>query len=75
MLRTNITQEQCALSKRNELVSRFSREQSSLMPLSIIKIMMKIMKTKSNDNMDVETQIQFSKIADAIIRMAEEIRE
>ena len=75
MLRTTITQKQCTISKRSEPMSRYSLEHSSLEPLSIIKTMMKIIKTKSNDRMDVETQVQFSKIADAVIRIAEEIRE
>jgi transcriptional regulatory protein LevR len=75
MLRTSITQKQCEASKRNDLMSRFSLEHSSLEPSSIIKTMMKIIKTKSKDSMDMDTQVQFSKIADAVVRMVEEIRE
>ncbi len=75
MLRTSITQKQCEISKKNELMPRFPLEHSSLEPSSIIKTMIKIIKTKSKDSMDVETRVQFSKIADAVIRMAEEIRE
>jgi hypothetical protein len=75
MLRTSITQKQCEVSKRNELMPRFLLEHSSLEISSIIKTMMKIIKIKSKDIMDVETQVQFSKIADAVVRMAEEIRE
>jgi hypothetical protein len=75
MLRTSITQKQYEVSKTNDLMPRFSLEHYSLEPSSIIKTMMKIIKTKSKDSMDVETRVQFSKIADAVVRMAEEIRE
>ena len=69
------TQKQCEVSQRNDLMKGFSLENSNLEPTSIIKTMMKIIRTKSKDSMDVETQVQFSKITDAVIRMAEEVRE
>ena len=75
MLRTSITQNQYKVSERNELMSRFLLEHANLEPSSIIKTMMKIIKTKSKDSMDTETRVQFSKIVDAIVRMADEIRE
>ncbi|MBI1829187.1 MAG: hypothetical protein HY222_07305 [Thaumarchaeota archaeon] len=75
MLRTTITQKQLGVSQRNESISGFSLEQTRFEPSYIIKTMMKIIKTKSKDSMDVETRMQFSKIADAVVRMAEEIRE
>ena len=75
MLRTSITQKQCEVSKRDDLMHRSSLEHSSLQPSSIIKTMMKIIKTKSKDSMDMETWMKFSKIADAVVRMTEEIRE
>jgi hypothetical protein len=50
-------------------------EQTILEPTSIIKTMVKIIKIKSKDSMDEETRTEFSKIADAVIRMADEIRE
>ena len=75
MLRTTTTQKQYKVSQRNDLMRGFSLENSSLEPTSIIKTMMKIIKTKSKDSMDVETQVQFSKITEAVIRMAEEVRE
>ena len=73
MLRTSMTQKQYGVSKRNESVCGLSLEHSNLGPSSIIKTMMKIIKTSSKNTMDPETQAQFSKIADAVIRMAEEI--
>ncbi|HEV2193498.1 MAG TPA: hypothetical protein VGR54_07780 [Nitrosopumilaceae archaeon] len=75
MSRTSITQKQCEASQRNDLMSGFPLEHSSLEPSSIIKTMMKIIKTRSKDSMDVETRVQFSKIADAVVRMADDIRE
>jgi hypothetical protein len=75
MSRTSMTQKQYDVSQRNDLMKRFSLENSSLEPSSIIKIMMKIIRTKSKDSMNMETQVQFSKIADAVIRMVEEVRE
>lgn len=75
MLRTSITQKQCEVSQRNDLMVGFALECARLEPSSIIKTMMKIIKIKSKDSMDVETRVQFSKIADAVVRMAEEIRE
>ncbi|HYL66570.1 MAG TPA: hypothetical protein VEU72_05405 [Nitrosopumilaceae archaeon] len=69
------TQKQCEVSQRNDLIRGFSLENSNLEPTFIIKTMMKIIRTKSKDSMDVETQVQFSKITDAVIRMAEEVRE
>ncbi len=50
-------------------------EQTILEPSSIIKTMVRIIKIKSKDSMDEETRTEFSKIADAVIRMADEIRE
>ena len=75
MLRTSITQKQHVVSQGNYLMSGLLSEHARLEPSSIIKTMIKIIKTKSKDSMDVETQEQFSKIADAIVRMAEEIRK
>ena len=75
MLRTTTTQKQCKSSQRNDLMRGFSLENSSVEPLSIIKTMMKVIRTKSMGSMNMETQVQFSKIADAVIRMAEEVRE
>jgi hypothetical protein len=69
------TQKQCEVSQRNNRIRGLSLENSSLEPTSIIKTMMKIIRTKSKDSMDVETQVQFSKITEAVIRMAEEVRE
>jgi len=51
------------------------QEHAQLEPASIIKTMIKIIKTKSKESMDEETHTQFSKIADAVLRMTEEIRE
>ena len=62
MLRTGITQKQYQISKN-----------SSIEPTSVIKTMIKIIKSKSKDSMDAETRVQFSKIADAVLRMVEEI--
>ena len=73
MLRTSMAQKQYEVSKRNESMHRLSREHSDLEPLSIIKTMMKVIKTRSKNSMDPETRAQFSKIADAVVRMAEEI--
>jgi hypothetical protein len=75
MLRTSITQNQYKVSRRNDLTSILSLEHTPLEPLSVIKTMIKIIKIKSIETMDTETQVQFSKIADAIVRMSEEIRE
>jgi hypothetical protein len=75
MLRTNIAQKQFEVSKRNNSISGFSFEHSHLEPAHIIKTMMNIIKTKSKDGMDVETRMHFSKFIDAIVRMAEEIRQ
>lgn len=73
MLRTSMAQKQYEVSKRNESMHRLSLEHSDLEPLSIIKTMMKVIKTRSKNSMDPETRAQFSKIADAVVRMAEEI--
>ena len=67
-------QKQYAFPTRNDLMSRFSLEAHSLEPYFVIKTMMNILKTKSKDSMDIETQMQFSKIADAVVQMAKEIR-
>jgi len=75
MLRTTTTQKQCKGSQRNDLMRGFSLENSSVEPLSIIKTMMKVIRTKSMGSMNMETRVQFSKITDAVIRMAEEVRE
>jgi len=75
MIRTSITQKQYKVSQRNGLVTTFSREPASLEPSSIIKSMIKIIKTESKEDMDVKTHVQFSKIADAIVRMVEETSE
>ena len=73
MLRTSMAQKQYEVSKRNEIMYGLLSEHSDLEPSSIIKTMMKIIKTRSKNSMDSETQAQFSKIADAIVRMADEI--
>ncbi|VVC06188.1 Uncharacterised protein [uncultured archaeon] len=75
MLRTSITQKQYEVSRRNGLTSTLSLEHTRLEPSSIIKTMIKIIKIKSIETMDAETRVQFSMIADAIIRMVEDIRE
>jgi hypothetical protein len=75
MSRTYITQKQCEVSQRNDLMPRFSLEGTRLEPSSIIKAMMKIIETRSENHMDKETSVQFSKIADAVVRMTEEIKE
>ncbi|MGI0027319.1 MAG: hypothetical protein ACREAD_05705 [Nitrosopumilaceae archaeon] len=73
MLRTSITQEQCEVPQRNQMISEFLPEHVE--PSYIIKTMIKIIKTKSKESMDKETRTQFSKITDAILRMTKEIRE
>ena len=75
MLRTNMTQKQCEISNRNNPIHEFLLEHSSSEMPAIIKTMMKIITTKAKENMDIETHIQFSKISDAVIRMAEETRK
>jgi len=75
MQRPNITQKQHELPQRNKLVTNVSIGCAGLEPSSIIKTMMKIIKMNSKDNMDKETREQFYKITDAVVRMAEEIRE
>ena len=74
MSRISMTQKQYPISKRSDLTYGFSLEQSSLTTPHIIKTMMGIIQTESKDSMDVKTQLQFSRIADAVVRMAEEIR-
>ncbi|TLX68671.1 MAG: hypothetical protein E6L02_00075 [Thaumarchaeota archaeon] len=75
MQRPNITQKQYEIPQRNKLVTKVSIGYAGLEPSSIIKTMIKIIKMSSKDSMDKETRKQFSKITDAVIRMAEEIRE
>ena len=75
MSRTYITQKQCEVSQRNDLMPGFSLENTRLEPSSIIKAMMKIIKIRSENYMDKETNVQFSKMVDAVIQMTEEIRE
>ncbi len=75
MLRPNITQKQCEISQRNKLFLDVSLGYAILEPPFIIKTMMKIIKIKSKDSMDEKTHAEFSKIIDAVVRMAEEIRE
>ncbi|TLX83405.1 MAG: hypothetical protein E6L00_01015 [Thaumarchaeota archaeon] len=75
MQRPNITQKQYEIPQRNRLVTEVSIGFAGLEPSSIIKTMIKIIKMSSKDSMDKETRKQFSKITDAVIRMAEEIRE
>jgi hypothetical protein len=75
MLRTSITQKQYEVSQRNVLTYGFSREYAILEPSFVIKTMIKIIKIKTKENMDVETRMQFLKITDAIVRMVEDIRE
>lgn len=72
MLRTSTTQKQYGVH-RNKTMSEFYLEHAKLGPSSIIKTMLKIIKIKSKDSMNEETRIQFSKIVDAAIQMAEEI--
>ena len=75
MQRQNITQKQYDMPQRNKLVTKVSTGYTGLEPSSIIKTMMKIIKMSFKDSMDKETREQFSKITDAVIRIAEEIRE
>jgi hypothetical protein len=75
MLRINTTQKQCELSQRSNQLPGFSLEDSSFDQVSFIKTMLKIIKIKSRDSMDEETKAQFSKITDAVVQMAEEVRE
>ena len=75
MLRTSVTQKQFEVSRKNESICKFVLEHTRSEPSSIIKEMIKAIKIKSKHTMDKETRIQFSKIADAIIRMVEEVRE
>ncbi|TLX73194.1 MAG: hypothetical protein E6L05_03080 [Thaumarchaeota archaeon] len=75
MQRPNITQKQYEIPQRNKLVTKVSTGYTGLEPSSIIKTMMKIIKTSFKDSMDKETREQFSKITDAVVRLAEEIKE
>jgi len=75
MLRTYIKQKQCEVSQRNDLMHGFSLKDTKLEPSYIIKIMMEIIKIRSKDYMDEETNLQFSRTVDAAVLMAEEIRE
>ena len=72
MLRTTITEKQYVIPHKNDPIFGFSFEHVE--PLSIIKTMMKIIKTKYKDSMDENTHVQFLKIADSVIRMAEETK-
>ena len=74
MLRTRTVQKQYETLK-NDLMYEFSLEHTGLEPSSVIKSMIKIIKIKSKDGMNEETHIQFSKIADAVVQIVEEIRE
>ena len=74
MSRTGMTQKQYPVSKRNEMMYGFSLEQSRLTTPHIIKTMMGRIQTESKNSMDMETRMQFSRFADAVVRMAEEIR-
>ena len=75
MSRANITQKQCGLHLGNKQLSGFSLEETNFDPTSIIITMLKIIKTNSSNSMDEATKTQFSKIADAVIRITEEIKE
>ncbi len=75
MLRQNITQNQCEIQQRNKLFSDVPLGCVILEPSFIIKIMVQIIKIKSKDSMDEKTHAVFSKITDAVVQMAEEIRE
>jgi len=75
MQRPNMTQKQYEIPQRDKLVTKVSTGYTGLEPSSIIKTMMKIIKMSFKDSMDKETREQFSKITDAVIRIAEEIRE
>ena len=75
MQRPNITQKQYEIPQRNKLVTKVSTGHTGLEPSSIIKTMIKIIKMSFKDSMDKETREQFSKITDAVVRIAEEIRE
>jgi len=75
MQRQNITQKQYEIPQRNKLVTKVSTGYAGLEPSSIIKTMMKIIKMNFKGSMDKETREQFSKITDAVVRIAEEIRE
>ena len=75
MLRITIAQEQYKVSQSNHSVSEFLQERARIEPSSIIKTMIKMIKTRSKESMDEETRTQFLKITDSILRMTEEIRE
>ena len=75
MQRPNMTQKQYEIPQRDKLVTKVSTGYTGLEPSSIIKTMMKIIKMSFKDSMDKETREQFSKITDAVVRIAEEIRE
>jgi hypothetical protein len=75
MLRINTTQKQYELPQRNKQLSGFPLEDANADPVSFIKTMLKIIKIKSGDNMDRETKAQFSKITDAVVQMAEQVRK
>ena len=75
MLRTNTTQKQREVYQRNVLTSKFSHEHIVLEPSFVFKTMIKIIKIKTKETMDVETRMHFLKIADAVVRMIEDISE
>ena len=75
MLRTSIAQKQYETPQKNDLMYGFSLEQTGLEPSSVIKSMIKMIKIKSKANMNKETRVQFSRIADAVVQMVEEISE
>ena len=76
MLRINPTQKQYEITQRNKQLMGFSpKDVVNCDPASAIKTMLRIIKIKSRDSMDEETQVQFSKITKAVVRMVEEIKE
>jgi len=75
MQRSNITQKQYDMPQPNKLITEVPVGCAGLEPASLIKTMMKIIKMSFKDSMDKETHKQFTNITDAIVRMAEDIRE
>jgi len=75
MSRTSITQKQHEVYQKNVLTSEFLDEPIVLEPSFVFKTMIKIIKIKTKETMDVETRMHFLKIADTVVRMIEDISE
>ena len=75
MSRANIKQKQYEVYQRNVLTSKFLDGPIVLEPSFVFKTMIKIIKIKTKETMDVETRMHFLKIADAVVRMIEDISE